>query len=84
MARSYASERRGDKGEEREGSLDEGGVRDVMSPKEERREGSGTGTRVRIKSGPEAKKRRNAQCTRMVSSRHHKLLTRQLLPTYTQ
>ena len=46
--------------ERREGSLDEGGVRAAVSPKEERREGgSGTGTRARIKSGPEAEKRRS-------------------------
>ena len=55
--------------ERREGSLDEGGVRAAMSPKEERREGgSDTGTRARIKSGTEAGKRRSAQCTRMASA----------------
>jgi len=54
--------------ERREGSLDEGGVRVDVSPKEEIREGSGTGTRARIKSGPEVGKRRSAQCTRTTSA----------------
>ena len=44
-----ALEWREEKGEER-GSLDEGGVRAAMSPKEENRRGSGTGMRARIES----------------------------------
>ena len=58
MARSLR--KRAEEGikERRECSLDKGGVRAAVSPKEERREGgSGTGTRARIKSRPDAEKK---------------------------
>jgi len=46
----YASLSGGRKKERRGGSLDEGGVRAAVSPKEENRRGSGMGMRARIKS----------------------------------
>ena len=68
MARSLRKRAEGGIKERREGLLDEGGMRAVVSSKEERREGgSSTGTRARIKSGLEAGKRRSAQCMRTAS-----------------
>ena len=67
MACSLRKRAEGGIKESREGSLDEGGVWAAMSPKGERR-GSGRGTRARIKSGPEARKRSCAQCTRTASA----------------
>ena len=62
----YASLSGGRKKERRGGSLDEGGVRAAVSPKEKIGRGSGTGMRARIKSRLDAGKRRSAQYTSTV------------------
>ena len=68
---SCASGGGGNKGEER-GSLEETDVRAAMFTKEERREGMEgvryKGRGVGVESRPDARKRKNAQCSRTASA----------------
>ena len=58
----------GNKGEERGFARRERRVGGRVPKRRKKGGGSGTGTRARIKSGPEAEKRRSAQRTRTVSA----------------
>ena len=68
MARSLRKRAEGGIKERREGSLDEGGVRVVVSPKEERREGVRYGDEGEDQERTKGQEKRSAKCTRTASA----------------